>query len=52
VNVSTSDVATFNPSTSTLEIPSMIFKGVRYKVIFTLSDTSGNNYRFTVSGVQ
>jgi hypothetical protein len=52
VNVSTSDVATFNPSTSTLEIPSMIFKGVRYKVIFTLSGATGNNYRFTVSGIQ
>lgn len=52
VNVSTSDVATFNPATSTLEIPSMIFKGVRYKVIFTLSGATGNNYRFTVSGVQ
>lgn len=52
VNVSTSDVATFNTATSTLEIPAMIFKGVRYKVVFTLSGATGNNYRFTVSGIQ
>jgi len=52
VNVSTSDVATFNPATSTLEIPAMVFKGVRYKVSFTLSGATGDNFKFTVSGVQ
>ncbi|MFK7863875.1 MAG: PQQ-binding-like beta-propeller repeat protein [Pseudohongiellaceae bacterium] len=52
VEIGVSDVATYNPASSMLEIPAMVYKGRSYKASFRLSGVSATNYRFTLANAQ
>lgn len=52
VAIGKSEVATFDPATSVLDIPAMVYKGKSYNVTLKLSSALGNNYRFSITTVK